>query len=281
MNARFFKILSVPLLLFISILCSVLLIPGYTFDLIKNYETFGATQDVVCYLDHLLPEELSGELLYLTLPALMGIPYLNFMYEEITGKRYRMSLLRSGRDRYITKHIFQAACSGIFLMGTALFLSMTFSCIIVSIKGIPVRFFNIYNATHNYPLFYAKLARHGMGWLYFAMQLLAALFYGALWPVIGVAAVFWTGNKYVAASIPFLFSAFMESAASNFSIFRKSTDIPSFEWIRLSNLIGTREWLFYKAYGGIPCMLALFLIICGASWTLIRFRLDAVDRISI
>lgn len=281
MRGRFFQnIVFSPLFLVIVLACSILLISRKPFDLLDEYNRDGEKH--ICYLDDLLHEELCGEVaretLYLIIPALVGIPYLSFIHAETSGKRYRVSLMRSGRDRYTARHIFQAACSGAMIAGAALFLSMLFSTVFLLAKGFPVYFYNVYTAKQEYPRFYADFVKNGAGWLYFAARCMAFLCYGAIWPVVSTAVAFWTENKYVAAAMPFILSALLETAADGFSILRGAmASLHSFEWIRLSNLLGTTEWLFYKAYGGFPCMFALLMAVCGIAWVLARIRMYHID----
>lgn len=274
MKGRFFQnIVFSPLFLVIVLVCSILLVSREPFDLLNKYAKYGETH--ICYLDDLLDEELCGEIaretIYLIIPALIGIPYLNFVHAEISGKRYRVSLMRSGKDRYTARHIFQAACSGAVIAGAALFLSLLFSVVILLAKGFPIYFYNINTAKAEYPMFYADFVKNGIGWLYFAARCMAFLCYGAIWSVVSAAVAFWTENKYVAAAMPFILSAFVETAADGFSVLRlPMASLTSFEWIRLSNLLGSTEWLFYKAYGGIPYMFALLMAVCGIAWVLVR-----------
>lgn len=281
MKGRFFQnIVFSPLFLVVVLVCSILLVGKEPFQLLDKYAMYNEMH--ICYLYDLLDEELCGEIaretIYLIIPALIGIPYLSFIHAEISGKRYRVFLMRSGKDRYIAKHIFQAACSGAMIAGAALFLSLLFSAVILLVKGFPVHFYNVNIAKTEYPKVYAEFAKNGAGWVYFAVRCMAFLCYGAIWPVISTAMAFWTENKYVIAAMPFILSAFLETAADGFSTLRFAmASLTSFEWIRLSNLLGSTEWLFYKAYGGIPCMFFILMAVCGIAWVLARIRIDAIE----
>lgn len=263
-HGRFWKtIICTPLFLAASLVCGAVLVSSRPFEVVRDYVLFGTVG--AGYLDEFLDHELHVNMPYVILPAVMGIPYLGFLSEETAGRKYRDALIRSGRDRYVARHIFSAAASGMVLAGAALLLSLLFSAAVVAEKGLPVRLVGDASVM-GYAMFYQGLAENGMEWACPAVECLMFLCYGAVWPVVGVAAVFWTQNRYVAASVPFLVSAVLESAAERFS----------FEWVRPSNLLGT-EWLLSKAYGGIPCTAALLLTVCGICWVLVRFRLDKID----
>lgn len=262
MYGRFWKnIVITPFFLITAFVCAILLVGENPIQTAQNVAFMGIT-DYSISIDNLLDDELFNSNLYVILPVIMGIPYITFFYNEIVEKRIRDSLIRTGKDKYVSKHIFQAAFSGMLLAIVVVILSISLSAFLIKIRGTAI-YFSGYNPGY---LFYDKLAEKGIVWGLFAAKLFMFLCYAAIWPVVAVTAIFFTENRYVATAVPFMVSAILEAAAERFS----------FEWIRLSNFLGG-NWILKKSYGGIPLVISLFMLICSICWILVRIRLDKLD----